>query len=823
MKILRFPGWYCDARPDGSYVSLVRDSHLIRNGGVLDLPGENVLAVRLAKTAPAFAGVGNRSDHAWLWREGIGFREQGPVFGMSSVVWDGDDLLVCRGGPDEHWKTWDRIKPDGSRTSTQLNTGAQGIRAILEGRIITAEATYVDAARRLAGYTDLAANLSIGQGRETACVVLIDDVLRLIEPGEIRFVNASQDGDLVSVAMVRQDTKQSAIVLATLDALRARPLIEPTPVVDLKPLGRPIKVAYFFRDSQQYTDNPSAPGTHSIIVDEPRALPAEDSPAGPVRMIVGLPCLLHEQLAAMWDRVDAVYVAAESDAAKLEQDAALARYIMGHRGLAWRPLISYTGNALYPSALTASDLIGVQGYGVDGETPDALTARLRPWLRSVQHRRVALICQAYDRASAYWTGARLAALQPTWWALAREFTNIEAILLFSDGRKGGTRDYPEMRPIHAEMVRLARAAGPAPPQPVPVPVPTPSPGPTPTRGTIGASYYTSITDPRCPPAEFAARLRDAGCTHTRGWLIDAWAFGPNGPGQYGGFMPWLRDADGVFDLEAIDPQYLTRIHEYVEVMNAAGIRPTLTGWELYSWSHAKANMQWVPDPNRGPFRRNRQGIRYGQGRVGTFDGVTFNNPDDEALIVDIASSRGPHVFLDQLYRAVAETLRGLDWEPEAGNEMPEKGLNYRLRALWRAAGYAGRVQVNRNSDTPGQYANMRIGQEGGFDRIAFHGKKTIGYLGEIFPDEPVHRTFKTFFAAGDYDRGRITLSSDGCRKGTDVADAYEYDELRQVAQDALFRGFDYEHQFALKLRGFTEGRIDLDDIRFDAPFLAALR
>lgn len=220
------------------------------------------------------------------------------------------------------------------------------------------------------------------------------------------------------------------------------------PPVTLPPLGRTIGIGYFFRDSQQYGDNPTAPGTHSVIADEPRALPAE----GGLRMILGSTCLLHEHLANWWDLVDAVYVSAEGDVAQLERDAELARYIMRHRQLTLKPILSYTADMVFTDALTPTDIIGIQAYANAGETPEEFQARLAGGLKWVKHRRVALICQAYDRFNPWWTGPRLEALQVVYWNLARQFSNIDYILLFSDGRRGGTRDYPELRRWHTAMV-----------------------------------------------------------------------------------------------------------------------------------------------------------------------------------------------------------------------------------------------------------------------------------------------------------------------------------------------------------------------------------
>jgi hypothetical protein len=284
------------------------------------------------------------------------------------------------------------------------------------------------------------------------------------------------------------------------------------------------------------------------------------------------------------------------------------------------------------------------------------------------------------------------------------------------------------------------------------------------------------------------------------WLLDAWAIGASaGTGCYDGYLAWTRGSDGRFDLWHVSQPYLDRLRAYVEAMNAAGILPELSGLELYSWSSRKQGLMWVPSAVSQPFRFNRQGVSY----VG-----------DDALF-RIAQPTAEDGFLRHFYRLVVQTLAGLAYAVELANEMPEKPLHERLRDSWRNAGYTGTISVNRHEDTPGQYANMKIGQVNTYERIAYHGKRDLSYLLDEYPDEPTYKTFDAFYRSLSYTPWRITLSSDGCRKSANVHDAYDYDALGAVAADALGRGCSYEHQSCLKLRGFTEGRIDLADLETD--------
>lgn len=329
-------------------------------------------------------------------------------------------------------------------------------------------------------------------------------------------------------------------------------------------------------------------------------------------------------------------------------------------------------------------------------------------------------------------------------------------------------------------------------------IPIPVPPVEDTWPRLGLSYYTSATDPRLDIPGFAARLRDAGADYTRVWLIDAWAVSASGgTGCYDGWLPWRRASDGRFDLWDINPTYFDRLRFYVEQLNAVGVLPQLCGWELYTWSDRKAGMLWVPDARQGPFRKNRQGVYYA----------------DDSAFDRIGQPSGEDAFLGHFYRRVVQTLGGTTYAIELANEMPQKELHIRLRDAWRAAGYVGSISVNRNEDTPGQYSNMKIGTN--YSRIAYHGKRDLGYLDEDFADEPVYRTFRAFYDSTSYESHRIVLSSDGCRKSTDVNDAYDYDALGAVFRDGLARGFSVEHQSRMKLRGFTENRIDLHDLEVD--------
>jgi hypothetical protein len=242
------------------------------------------------------------------------------------------------------------------------------------------------------------------------------------------------------------------------DAPRAllSPADPPQVPVSVPPAPAHLKgCGYFFRDTNIHaylakygSENPSAPGTHSVIVDD-HGMPAETRADGTTpRMIIGLSQLLHPQLPLWWDRVDAVYVAVENDEAGLERYAAVARYLMRELGLSPKPILSYSAGSVFPLALDEDDILGIQFYAPRGEGPDyfrRLAAEVWPRIRD--RKRVAIIGQAYDRGG-WFTGAELAALQPVLYEVACAWPNCEYLLWFSDARTGGTRDHEEMRPWH---------------------------------------------------------------------------------------------------------------------------------------------------------------------------------------------------------------------------------------------------------------------------------------------------------------------------------------------------------------------------------------
>ena len=351
------------------------------------------------------------------------------------------------------------------------------------------------------------------------------------------------------------------------------------------------------------------------------------------------------------------------------------------------------------------------------------------------------------------------------------------------------------------------------PEPEPEPEPEPIPGPRPEVRwpSIGASYYTSMTDPDVDLPVFARFLRDVGVKHTRAWLLDAWALGEREAdgafkkGQYDGLQPVVRLADGRFDLWQWNDAYWTHLRRYVDTMNAYGIWPHFTLLELYTWSDRKKNQPFVPTVERNLFRNNINSIRWGGP-----DDPTFAALPDEWLTA----------FIRKVVATIGPCASPTDpaWAAEVGNEMPEKPMHYRIRDVLRDAGFKGDITVNRQEDTSGQYFNMGI-DRGDFQRISLHGKLTMAYLDEVFPREaPVGRPTTFREAWPMYDASRVILSSDG-----NGGNPSSHPNLLPVFQDALARGASIEHQLSLKRNVFYgDGTLRMDDLELDRDFLKAL-
>lgn len=303
------------------------------------------------------------------------------------------------------------------------------------------------------GYVHRCGDLMVKEGPRGGVQVWFEGARRLLYGGtDTMWPRVSVHSGVVGI--VSWGNLGLRLWVGTLDDVRALPLDEVPVVVPPAPTHL-TGCGYYFRDTAIYAfiqkyggENPSAPGTHSLIVDD-HGLPAEPHPDGHTpRMIIGLSQI--PAAARWWDQVDAVNVAVENDEVGLNRMADLARMNMDWLGLAPKPILSYSGGAVYPNALHEDDILGIQLYADRSADPAAnimaQAARIGPLIQ--QRRRVAIIGQAYDRGG-WFTGPQIAAIQPVLYETACAWPNCELLLWFSDSRRGGTRDYEvEVRPWH---------------------------------------------------------------------------------------------------------------------------------------------------------------------------------------------------------------------------------------------------------------------------------------------------------------------------------------------------------------------------------------
>jgi hypothetical protein len=266
-----------------------------------------------------------------------------------------------------------------------------------------------------------------------------------------------------------------------------------------------------------------------------------------------------------------------------------------------------------------------------------------------------------------------------------------------------------------------------------------------------------------------------------------------------GTWPWIVNRP--WDLRNFNQEYQDKLYEVISEFHSHNIHVILTILELYGWSNRKKG-GGVPDANLGPWRNNNNGVRWG----GKYDGT---RQEDDATLLACPDS-ALKLFLD--WMAPIWKING-GITIKIGNEYPEKELHERVRDYIRNHNPAARFMVNRNEDTPGQYQNMKIGQN--YHMIDYHGWKSLSFLDKNFADEPRDRpkTFRQFFdkknSSGghiDVDFNRCIANSDGARANNNPVDTYNWDELFKVHEFAYNKGCSIDHQSQVKMS------FDLDNI-----------
>jgi hypothetical protein len=213
-------GWYVDALPSfhsGEFAVLYPGSHIQSHIGRIELPGDEPLYLRITNIGVfKFAGQAHNSARTLEW-DGA-WHDRPVACGVSPVIYDGfGQLLISQCGP----------------------VGSQGYRYVnaADGRVITGDQTY-GSSFGLSEWSEYA-GLYIGQGHDSGgCLVWDGLVLRVLEPGDCRFIRVQGSHEAVAISFVKPDG--AVIIQTTVQELRALPVfVAPVPVPQPVPVPTP--------------------------------------------------------------------------------------------------------------------------------------------------------------------------------------------------------------------------------------------------------------------------------------------------------------------------------------------------------------------------------------------------------------------------------------------------------------------------------------------------------------------------------------------------------------------------------------------------------
>lgn len=258
-------------------------------------------------------------------------------------------------------------------------------------------------------------------------------------------------------------------------------------------------------------------------------------------------------------------------------------------------------------------------------------------------------------------------------------------------------------------------------------------------------------------------------------------------------MPFNQLPNGKFDLFNWNESYFKDAEKIVSYFNSKGILVQWTLTDLYPWSDRKQSLPGIPDQSVGPFRNNVNGVFWK-------DDSTFD--------------RLPDTWLTAFITRLVTRLKGYGVVWEVGNEMPEKPMHLRILSVIKSVDPQAQVTVSRNSDSPGQFANMGIGRD--FDLISFHGWKNLARVDEVWSDESGTGrpdTYRKLLNSG-IDNHKVIACSDGARSNNSNW-PYDLPALLEAFRFAWQRGCSIEHQSGAKMILFNEGRHDLSFVETD--------
>jgi hypothetical protein len=199
-------GQYVEALPGGEYAALIARNGVQTHAGVVPLPGMDVLQLRIAPDGRRFAGIGHMDDACWEYDHGW-VRRAPLAFGPNSVIYDAAGHLRVHSNP--------ALGPIGYRYVDA------------NGNIVTGEATYADASRRIYEWT-CHGEIIIGQGGagphgEDPVIALYDGERYVLASGQCRFIRFNRSGDNLALGFWQQDQNRAVILWLSVAELASFP------------------------------------------------------------------------------------------------------------------------------------------------------------------------------------------------------------------------------------------------------------------------------------------------------------------------------------------------------------------------------------------------------------------------------------------------------------------------------------------------------------------------------------------------------------------------------------------------------------------------
>lgn len=200
--------------------------------------------------------------------------------------------------------------------------------------------------------------------------------------------------------------------------------IPPTPA----PKPRSVMIGAFYQFSDRYGDNPGLPGSVTVVVESGAATR------------VNRPMILDATLPEVGNII--AYWVSGFDSAQVDSQIVPRNH----------PILGYVDSGDWSSPPTKPDWVGIQAYRHNGETLENFDQRIRGMISKC--RVASIIVQAYSSNT-----NNANDIPPAQWDLYYQWaqlSNVNSILVFSDGRPTGMRDHPEWRAAYDNLVSRLR-------------------------------------------------------------------------------------------------------------------------------------------------------------------------------------------------------------------------------------------------------------------------------------------------------------------------------------------------------------------------------